>query len=407
MSWKLNAAEKLTITTGDGQTYQPLYINTVKSFDFNIAEFNFPGVEGTLVNRGQRKGSTLTLSIIFQGEDHLDTAEQFEQSSKDTRPWTVNHPMHGVLKMQPTKITFDNTKYNTSEITIQLIETIIRDAPVVSVDPVNQVQINAANLDETTSESFAADIQLTTTDTVLMGDALDEAYTDGSAIVESDDDLQEYFDLYQTAAAEVLNATAEPLAAITAVRSMLTAPSLFAQTVKGRLNMLQEQLTSLLNRSFETPNEKHIFENYGNGFVSAMVLTTTYPLNDDDYQSAVDVLDIIEQISGQYDAYVTGLENLQTITADDTNSYTPDQAALSGLQLQVSYCLSHLLDIALGAQQEREVVLEYDSNIIVQAHRFYGLAADGGSIDRFIKTNNIGLKERLQIKKGRILKYYI
>lgn len=407
MSWKDNAAENLIIKTGDGQEYRPLYINTVKSFEFNIAQFNFPNVEGTLVTRGERQGSTITLKLIFQGANHLDTAERFEQSSKDKRPWTVNHPMHGILKMQPTKITFDNTKYNTSEITVQLIETIIRDAPIVGVDPTNQVQINAANLDNTAAEAFASNIDVTTTDTVLMGDAVYNAYNDGAAIIESDNDLQSYFNLYQTAAAEVLNATADPLAAIRTVRSMLSAPALFSKTVKARLNMLQEQLTGLLAGTYDTPNEKKIFETYGNGMVGAMVLATTYPLNDTDYQSAVDVLDIIEQINDQYDAYTEGLENLQTITADDTNSYTPDQSALSGLQLQVSYCLSNLLDIALGAEQERELVLEYDSNIVLLAHRFYGLAADNSNIDRFIKTNNIGLRERLQIKKGRVLKYYV
>lgn len=407
MSWKLNAAEKMIVTTGDGKEYRPLYINTVKSFDFNTASFNFPGVEGTLVTRGERQGSTMTLQIIFQGADHLDTAEQFEQSSKNKRPWTINHPMHGVLTMQPTKITFDNTKYNTSQITVQLLETITRDAPIVGVDPINQVQINAANLDETTSEAFDTAADLETADTVLMGDALDDAYNEGAAIIEDNDDLQDYFNKYQVASAAILNATSEPLAAIQAARSVMTAPALFKQTVKARLNMLQDQLEDLLARVYNTVNEKLIFENYGGGVISTMVLATTYPLNSLDFKNATDILDVIGQINAQYDAYLGGLENLQTTTGDDTNSYLPDQAALSGLQLQVSYCVANLLDIALSAQQEREVILEADSNVIALAHRFYGLEPDDGTIDEFIKTNSIGLSEMLQVKKGRVLKYYL
>lgn len=407
MSWKLNAAEKMIITTGDGKEYRPLYINTVKSFEFNTARFNFPGVEGTLVTRGERQGSAITLQIIFQGADHLDVAEQFEQSSKNKKPWTINHPMHGVLTMQPTKLTFDNTKFNTSEITAQMLETITRDAPIVGVDPINQVQINAANLDESTSESFDVSADLETSDTVLMGAALDDAYNDGEAIIEDDDDLQDYFNKYQVASAAILNATSEPLAAIQAVRAVMTAPGLFAQTVKARLNMLQGQLEDLLDRVYDTANEKLIFENYGNGVISTMVLTTTYPLNSLDFKNATDILDVIDQISANYDLYIGGLEDLQTDTGDDVNSYLPDQSALSGLQQQLNYCVANLLDIALSAQQERELILEYDSNIVTLTHRFYGLEPDGGKIDEFIKTNSIGLNERLQIKKGRVLKYYI
>lgn len=407
MSWKLNAAEKMIVTTGDGKEYRPLYINTVKSFEFNTARFNFPGVEGTLVTRGERQGSAITLKIIFQGVNHLDTAEQFEQSSKNKRAWLISHPMHGVLTMQPTKITFDNTKFNTSEITVQLLETITRDAPIVGVDPINQVQINAANLDESTSESFDVSADLTTADTVLMAAALDGLYNDGAAIIEDDDDLQDYFNKYQVASAAVLNATSEPLAAIKATRAVITAPALFSQTVKARLNMLQTQLEDLLAKVYGTVNEKIIFENYGNGVISTMVLTTTYPLNSLDFKNATDILDVIGQIGTNYDLYIAGLESLQTTTGDGTESYLPDQSALSGLQQQLNYCVANLLDIALSAQQEREVILEYDSNILTLAHRFYGLESNDSTIDEFIKTNSIGLNERLQIKKGRVLKYYI
>lgn len=407
MSWKLNAAEKMIITTGDGKEYRPLYINTVKSFEFNTARFNFPGVEGTLVTRGERQGSAITLQIIFQGINHLDVAEQFEQSSKNKRAWTINHPMHGVLTMQPAKLTFDNTKYNTSLITAQMLETITRDAPIVGVDPINQVQINAANLDESASESFDVSADLETSDTVLMGAALDEAYNDGAAIIEDDNDLQDYFNKYQVASAAILNATSEPLEAIQTVRAVMTAPGLFSQTVKARLNMLQEQLEGLLARVYTTVNEKLIFENYGNGVISTMVLTTTYPLNSLDFKNATDILAVIDQIGTNYDLYIAGLELLQTDTGDGPDSYLPDQSAMSGLQQQLNYCVSNLLDIALSAQQEREIILEYDSNIVTLAHRFYGLKPDDNTIDEFIKTNSIGLNERLQIKRGRVLKYYI
>jgi hypothetical protein len=52
------------------------------------------------------------------------------------------------------------------------------------------------------------------------------------------------------------------------------------------------------------------------------------------------------------------------------------------------------------------LVLEEDSNVIILAHRFFGLLDDDSTIDQFIANNKIGLSQLMQVKKGTVVIYY-
>ena len=129
MSWLEKVETEMIITTGDGQPYAPDYMNAVKSVEYNVAEFNFPGIAGTFVDRRLPKGRKFNLELYFQGDDHLDVAEAFEASANDSRAWEIEHPFYGLVIVQPTSLQFDNSKQNLSKITGTVIETILEDAP--------------------------------------------------------------------------------------------------------------------------------------------------------------------------------------------------------------------------------------------------------------------------------------
>jgi hypothetical protein len=69
--------------------------------------------------------------------------------------------------------------------------------------------------------------------------------------------------------------------------------------------------------------------------------------------------------------------------------------------------ISNLYSIAFAAKQEREYVLDKDSNPILLTHKFYGLDKNDVNLEKFISTNDIGLTEILNIRKGRKIVYYV
>jgi len=119
------------------------------------------------------------------------------------------------------------------------------------------------------------------------------------------------------------------------------------------------------------------------------------------------VVNVIYQVTSLYNEFIDEIQTLQTVDGYTEDSYLPDAEFLESLNFSVNYAVSNLFEIALAAQQERVIYLEEDSNLIILAHRFYGLTETDSTIQYFSDTNNIGLNEVFQIKKGRKLVYYV
>jgi len=410
MSWVDQIETGILITTGDGKSYEPLYFNSPRSFDFNIAEFDFPHVEGTLVKRGQKKGTKYTLEFFFQGEEQLATALEFEQSSKDTRPWVISHPMHGTMSMQPVSLTFDNTGLNTSKITASLIETITDDAPKVTADAKEQILKSVENFSDTVTTVSGESMTAPDTDDIT-GLTLEMLgiYDEAAPEVKSSIQANEYFNLFNKANGLLLDLIAEPTLALIAMNDVIMYPSLFELSVKQRIEIFINQFTNLGDALEEliTPSEKNNYQFTATALISGMVNSIVTPLDDNDYGNAVDVLDVIDSLVTTYNELVTNLDTLQTDNGGDPDSFIPNYDINQALSSLVNYTVANLFQIALGAAQERIVYLEQDSNLILLTHRFYGLELNDETIDEFIRNNKIGLSEMLQIKKGRQIKYYV
>lgn len=408
MSWLDNAQNNLTIETGDGKTYTPLYMIAPKEYEFWLSRFAFINIAGELVKRREVKATQLELEIYFQGDDHLDTAEAFEASSLDQRAWTISHPMYGELIMQPSKIRRDSSGYNLTRFDISLLETIQDDAPRVGVDPQEQAKLDFNNYQETGAESFSNRVDAEVSDTNLLTENAEALYAAAENVAEDAEEAQDYVNAYNTALTSILSYTAEPLAAMREIRAFIAAPSLFSIQVKNRISLLQDQLNDLITSivNLGTVNKKIIFEDNAGALVGGMVQAALNPL-EDDYQNTTDVLEVITTLLEGYNAYIEALETLQSDNGASSSSYIPDYNTIAGLENVVNYTVSELFNIALNAKQERELVLEADSNVLILTHRLIGLDPAGDNVQEFMNNNNIGPSEILQLKKDRIVVYYV
>lgn len=130
MSWLDRIQNNFTITTGDGKVYTPNWISATKDLEWNVSEFDFPSIDGTLVSKKKKRGNRYNTELYFQGETHLDTATAFEQSATiSNKSWTISHPLYGQISIQMPSIRMDNTQMNVTKISGVMIETILEDFP--------------------------------------------------------------------------------------------------------------------------------------------------------------------------------------------------------------------------------------------------------------------------------------
>lgn len=407
MSWVDKIQTTLKVTTGDGKSYTPLWRNAQKAVEFNVAEFNFPQVPGTLVDRREVKGRSFPIEFYFTGENHLDTAAEFETSSLDKRPWVVEHPYYGRINVQPISLNFDNSDLNLTRITGELLETITDQYPKGTEQPADKISADADAADAAAAATYANNVTPTQTDIADMQANLQSNYN--TAATKADSSIAEsYLNAFNSAQSAITQATTQPLAAITAMQAVLNKPALFAGSVQDRFNVLGENLNNLRATvaGITTRSGKYLYQNNGATLLTALARTAATPLATD-YANRVDVLSTITQLLNYHSNYLTDLQTLQTANGGAPDSFLPDINSILGLNQLINYTLGNLFAIALNAKQQRSIILEEDSNWILLAHRFYGLLPDDSTITRLIAENGGGLYEMLHVRKGRVVLYYL
>lgn len=408
MSWIEKIQTDFVIKTGDGKTYKPFWLKSSYGYDFNVTQFDFPDKSGTLVKRGLPKGRSFPISIYFQGEDHLDISEDFRISANDAREWTITHPFYGQIIVQPISLDFNNDDSNVSLITGNVIETITEDNPKLTTSAVDKIIADKAITDEYFSQSYGNDVTPTVSDVNELSSNNQTVYSNGAKTVKSKIDSETYFNLFNEANSSIINATADPLVAIRKTQAVISYPFLFSNSVKERLGLLINQFNLLraTRINITTRNQKKLYENNVGSVISTMAATASTPL-EGDYGNRSDVLKSITPLVDSYNQYVVDLDELQSENGGSVGSYIPDATSLNALNALINFTVSNLFNIALDAKQERSIILEEDSNIMIVTHRLYGLDEDDVNINKLISQNNLGLNSMLQLRKGERIIYYV
>lgn len=425
---------QLVIQTGDGKKWTPLWRNNcAKEIEYNLAQFDFPRTKGSLIYRGTPMARKFNFEIYFQGEDNLDVANSFEASAEDPRPWSVSHPVFGSILVQPVGMKVDYSFINTVCFTGSWLETLGTSQLSFSVVPFDKINADKATYDDNQASSFEADQNALDSKKLNTSDVLSSSkeiatlkgvnktfYNIGIKYVKLTEDAGQYFNAFNAANAAIDQLTSTPLLAMKAIQTMVNFPALMVNTIQIRLSVLDQQFQSLRNQlsvNINTPIDKRIYEILGCCLLSAKIQASIsgYDSNNDlvtsgripDYKTRKQVLTSINSINSSYSQFLQDIDGLQTPNGGLEDSYMPNGDGMAGLSDLVNYSNASLTDIALNAKQERTHIVPKDTNVILLAHRFYGLQPDDSTIEEIIDNNNICLDEIMQVQKGREIIYYI
>jgi len=407
MSWTDSIENKFIIETGDGVEYYPQWLNAVKSKEWNISDFEFIDVAGTLVKRGRPKGRKYELEIYFQGDDHLIDAQAFEESADDPRPWKLTHPYYGVIICQPLSLKFDNSVHNITKITGPIMETIEETNPKISYNYVDRIVEKHQFTLDNYAASFSVDVpKMTSVDINKFQSNLSSIKEKTKKSILETVDFQGYLNSFSTANAALNEIFTETLSGIQLVQSLINAPALFADTVENRLAMIETQFDFLLSsiNSITSLGDKLIFSNnIGNTMACMSLAAVTNP----DYTKRVDVAKVIDKLITRHDQMIKELDELQSDNGGNPESFIPDAGGLQALSDLVSLTISQLYTIALNSKQERIIALDKDTNPIELTHRLYGLDEADVNLTKLIDDNDIGINELLGLNVNRQIVYYI
>lgn len=422
MSW-LNRIQnqQFEIITGDGSIFYPIWKTTSKSRELNATKFEFSNVEGSLVKRGKVSSQVIPFEFWFQGEDHLEQSELFNEATKDIRAWTLKHTYYDELLVQPATINFNNSNQNITIVTGEFWETLPDYLQESTIDLKENVLESIDELEENISENY--DNQLGTVEagslSTISNTLSNISNTLREAAITADD-----IEAIETAISEAYSAfnniSEDANVFLIKMASLARTPARFYSNIKTRLFVIQSNyddlklaVTGLISRQ-----NKLLFENFASILLGAMAETavlTTQDIADEqgienneiqDYLTRLEVLDVIDTIELNINDFFETLEDFQTVDGSTPDSFIPDIDTIRGINDTAKKAIARLNEIAIGAKQQRVYTLPEDLPVIVLVHRLYG-TINNQTVDSFIEDNNISYNELLILKKDREVVYYI
>ncbi len=406
MSWIDKIQNDIVIVCPDGKDYRPAWMRASKNLNWHVSEFDFPGTDGTLVKKSNKRGNRYNIELYFRGPDHLDQSSDFEKSINDSRPLIVYHPLYGQLYVQAPSFHVDNTELNVSKWTGIIIETILEDNPKVNTDAVDSINVQKIYADELFAKAIDAPLRVADVPVIQRVNTSNFKLTIPILTIPSE--VNDYYNLYNVANTAITNIITSPVRAMQTVIAMLTAPARFAIDVTTKVNLLNSQFVNLRQtvNSLFSPGPKQVYQNLAGSVISSMCLASSLPLPND-FSNNRRSIQTIEVIINAYNQYMVDLDLLQTATGGTPDSFVPNADAIIALNQLVNLAISNLILISLGTKVERSIITESDTNLIILTHRFYGLDNVDKNIEELIANNGFGLNSILKVKKNTKVVYYV
>ena len=398
MSWKDRLSNiEFTIKTGDGKEFKPLWKGGEKTTEFNYSKFEFINISGSLIDKRKPKGASIPLVFWFQGDDNIEQAKEFEDSSKDVRYATVTHPFYGEIKGQILKVHRNDNNYGVTEVTVDFWETITEDYPNTEVSLVDDVMERVTALDTLTASTYASTTIPETSDISLMKTV---NATVASKLIP---DLSKYTDYYNTVNKAIVNTNnliTDTKNSIADSQKILSTAYDFKDTVLNKVNNYIEAYETIKDSVSQS-----LLEVLGTTIITSICNCVVNP-GDDDYITRVDIININKLLTDTYTDFVSKLDDQTVSIYNVSKSWNPDVDVQTTLLDLVALTTNQLYVLSFDAKQERSFELKKNSNLILLTHRFMGLASDE-NIAKFREINEIYNNEVFQIKTGRIVKWFV
>jgi hypothetical protein len=406
MSWQDDLKNiPFEITTGDNKVWHPLLIpNYEKDVEYNGTQYDFIGRVGSLFARRLPRGRSYPLEFAFKGENNIKVANAFEMSARNTNSWNIVHPFYGKLLVQPLSLKAVSSGLDCTIIQCQVVETIVANPPnetPAKADKVEQDRQNAKDAALIALTPLTGTIPVKNTQYALK--VTQNIATRVSTLSKLESEYKSYQTYYKNALNELNNATGITSGYLTYMQKLITLPSTVASDIGTRFALLEdtaeyliENLTGIATVGYF---EKLFYNLMGQTVICAMSTAVTTQ-NDGDFLTKSDVVLYVEKLKESYETYLENLYNLEDL------NFTPDHDMMFATHTLVCETVAYLYQIMFSAKQERIYYPPRDTNLIVLAHRLYGIASED-NISTLKTTNKIGLSEILNIKKDRPIKYYV
>jgi len=400
--WRDRLAEKIKLTSPDGNIFTPLWRKDSYSATKKLGIFEYPKVDGSVVQDLGINGTRYPLTIYFEGPNHDIEARNFFIALKERGTWEVIHPIHGKLILQP--ITFspqdDPTESgNITQITTEWIEpstdAVLQSTPQLAGVITSQSLI----VNESASDQFVTNVKTDSssekiaTETAVKGTVL-SVRTALKPLYEGSAELTTQIEAIQRGIQSTLDdVILSPITLAGQIQALIQLPILSIRSIKAKLDAYKNLITGLADLAPSTA------DNEGKNTVSvqelaytaavtaaAQIATTgTLDTRPEAIEAAEDIFSLFKQITDDLDA----TQSLFLGNAIDSQFFSLSQS-FSDVSLIVAHSIKYFLVASYDLKIEKRFVTKIPRAPIEITITEYGsLGLNDSNFDLFISSNKL------------------
>ena len=400
--WRDRLRGTVQLTSPEGNVFNPLWRKDSYSASKKLGIFEYPKVDGTVIQDLGINGTRYPLTLFFEGPDHDIESRRFFKALKERGAWEVIHPVQGQLFLQPmsfSPIDDPTENANITQVATEWIEPL--DPAILKTTPQLAGIINAQSLDvnESASDQLVNNIQ---TATAAEGIATETAANKVviavnktlAPIFEGVAEITSQMEATQRGIQDTLDATIlQPIALAGQIQALIELPALAVRDIRSRLTAYTGLITELLGISPETANTE------GRNTVAVQELALTASIAAVAQVAASGTLDTrpeaieaADEIFELFKSIIDELDLTQELFEDnsiDAQFFSLSQA-FSDVSLLVAQAIAYFLLASYDLKIEKRFILQKPRAPIEICVSEYGVLGENDSnFDLFIRSNKL------------------
>jgi len=422
MSYRERLRENIQLTSPEGKVFTPRWIGDPRSKPKKIGVFDFPGVDGSIVQDLGTSSTAYTLTLIFEGPDNDLESDRFFKALSERGVWEVIHPVHGLKKLQPLSFAMNDQPISSGNVTTVDTEWIEPLDPSAIPPSAPEAQSNVATQAETVNETATNQLeqsafQAIAADIAEFRDAVSNVVSNVESFLQGISAISATITSAIEAIKRDINAVLEvvPLDVIAVagqLQQLIQLPARAIQDVQTRLdaygNFIDGISFSLTPEAPGTPayNRVAIQEL---ALIAAMTSITEIS-STGDLLSRAEAVEVIETNLDRYMGIIDTLDATQELFEDQSidKQYFSQSQTHGVTSILVALTITYLLRSIFDLKTEKRFTLDRDRNPVMVTIEEYGdLGENDSNLDLFLDSNLIQGDEYLIMPRGREIVVYV
>jgi tetrahydromethanopterin S-methyltransferase subunit B len=411
----------IQMTSPDGAVFNALWIGNDAPQSKKVGIFNFPQVDGSVVQDNGTVSTTYNLTIYFEGPNNDLVAQAFMRALSERGAWEVIHPVLGLKKLQPLVFTPDwqpVTSGNLTKIETEWIEPLdlaalpsaaeLQAAIAAQVDEVNDVA--AEQLEQSTFQKIAAEVgafRKGVLDVVSSVEDKLEAISNFSAAVTAEMEAikRDINRVLEVLPLDVISTAGQ-------LQELIQLPARAINDVSSRIDAYKNFADDI---SFSLSPDRPGTDSYNSVAIQELALTAVFGAVSEvsgtgTLLSRAESVELIEANTALFNDSTNTLDSTQALFDDepiDRQYFSQSQSYPASAKLN-ALTVAYLLRSAFDLKTEKRFVLERSRNpVMVAMEEYGGPGEDDANVTLFVDSNKLEGDEHLIMPKGRELVVYV